>query len=537
MDPIERGLQQEIPIKEAAAFFLELKYGKNPEEKLASRDISVVREKVREHVDRNKEFGKAVVEPAVRMAHHAMGKQANMGMGGAAGAGGMGALPPPPASMSPVTPPPLPATAKGMNTAPMGKMAEKMKRALSEMLGDGGGPGSVAPEVDMNEYMANEQDGRAAEEENQASFLRERLQATMAELSTAQGMASTAQQTAEQLQMAQAQHEQQLQAAQQQSQLATDAAMQNVQQAHELALKATTQALQAKDDAINTHQLAAQMRMSYQDMRGSIMDAVAQDAAAPIGEAIKQKGMESQSVPPQGEEEAAGQNGSGPDPGAEGAPKEGGQGDTPDPDNVNKDAKPQEQAGGEGGPPAAAAPNSIAPASGGPEHANQANADGGGEIGGANPMPNSMRGTKDQPGVVSTDAASKQASVKLAGPWGSVFQSAMGHLKENAPYAAAGGALGAALPFVESHMGHDKLRGKVKELEESGEGGFGHALNLAQNKIRLSLGELSEKHPGAMSVAGGVMGAAAGATMGPHIMEGFKALPGRINELRGKAVE
>lgn len=487
MDAFERGLNQSIPMDEAASFFMKMKYGSNPEEKLASRDVAVVRGKV---------------------------KTANVGMMG---------TPPPPASMTPATPPALPATAKGMNSI---KMAAKLKRAFDEMFGeDSGAPGSVAPDVDMNQYIATEQLGRAAEEENQVEFLRQKLQAAVAETQAARDMASTAQTSAEQLQTIQAQHQQELQAAQQQAQLATDAAMENVNQAHELALKATSQALQAKDDAINTHQMAAQMRMAYQDMRGSIMDAVAQDAAAPIGEAIKQKGLESQAVPPQGTQDPAGPDGTGPDPGAEGAPKEGAQGDTPNPQNVNKDAAPQEAADQTNLSAPAAGPGTVPPM--GEDHKSQANADGGGGLfdGSAGAQSNSQRGTTDQKGVVSTDAAAKQASVKLAGPWGAVFQQALGHLKSNAPYAAAGGALGAALPFVESRVGHDALREKVQKLEGQ-EGGFGQALQLAKSKMQLALGEVAEKHPKSSMLAGGVIGAGAGMALGPHIIEGFKELPG-----------
>jgi hypothetical protein len=170
----------------------------------------------------------------------------------------------------------------------------------------------------------------------------------------------------------------------------------------------------------------------------------------------------------------------------------------------------------------------------GEDHKNQANSEGGGEVfAGKDPKPALKVDSKAQSGTVSTDAAAKQAS---AAGWGHVFQSAMGHLKGNLPYAAAGGALGAALPFVEAGGSHaDDLRSQIQQLEgEQGEGGFGKALQLAQTKMRLAAADLTREHPGAMSAMGGVVGGIAGGMLGPHIMEGFKTLPGK---LRGDVAE
>lgn len=373
------------------------------------------------------------------------------------------------------------------NESKEASVQERFKIALDAMFGEGmTAPGSVAPHVDMSQYMAMEQEGEEAEEMAQSDFLRSKLEAANAELQAARDEAMQSQQTMQQLQMGQSQHEQQLQAAQQQAQLATQAAMQNVQQAHQLAMQATSQALQAKDDSINTHSLAAKMRMAYQDLRGSIMDAVAQDAAAPVGEAIKAQGAlaAAPAAPMAGD------------------PAMGGDPNAPPP----PDGAPADQAAGAEVPPGAA------PADGAPQAA-------------AEPP---------GPPVAEAGASGEVGPPKTAGIGGDMFGAAMGHLKAKAPYALAGAALGGGLTAIESRVGHQGLRDRIQRMEASPEGGFGKALRLASAKARLAVGEAVEKHPVAGTLAGAAMGASAGMSLGPSIMEGFQMLPGRLKELQGK---
>ena len=588
MNSFERGLHQSIPFQEAADFFLKLKYGASPEAKFAERDAALLRDRLKQanammgglgaspgaaggamgtppapasmapavppplpqagkgmnmtgaklasyHEDVGKSRAQVGLAQKFEKHEYTRGERALGNVGGLLGAAAGGVLGHK-LGKNPAT------SAAGVLTGyALGKAHGKSlgtsldsrafkrgqnlhKHAEGEVFDEGSQP-PPDPGVDMREYLAAEEQGRAAEQENHAEFLRARLQQAYAELQSAKDMATSSQQMAEQLQQMQATHEQQLTAAQQQSQLATQAAMQNVEQAHSLALKATSQALQAKDDAISTHQMAAQMRMAYQDMRGSIMDAVGQDAAAPIGEAIKQQGAAAQSVPVDpGADPNAG--GAGPDPGGEGVPKEGG--DTPNPQNVNKDALPQEQAGSSGAPGAAAPPASAPPT--GDAFANQANASAGSSgspFDGQDPKPTLQVGTLAQPGV---GGSAKQASI----PWQPIIQSAVGHLKERAPYIAGGAAVGAVLPQIEARRGHDDLREKVRTLEGN-EKSFGNTLNLAQAKIRLAVGELSEEHPNMASAAGALVGGATGAMAGPDILKGLRALPSNLQRFRGPA--
>jgi len=373
------------------------------------------------------------------------------------------------------------------------KHAAAFRKAASEMFGEGMvSSGTVAPQVDMNQYMAMEEQGESAEQANQAEFLRAKLEEAKTELQMAQDQAQMAQQEAQNLQMQQSQHQQQLTAAQQQSQLATDAAMQNVQQAHELALKATTQALQAKDDAINTHQLAANMRMSYQDLRGSIMDAVAQDAAAPVGEAIKAQGALAQTPP----------MGMGGDPNAA-------------PADPNAAAADPMAAGAEGGAPGATEDPSAAPA----------------EAGGP-PAPAAGAETPAAPEAPAAPAEDP-AAPKTAGMLSQLGTAAMGHLKQKLPYAAAGAALGGGLTAIDSQLDNSGDHERVQELQGQ-PASFGQALRLAAAKARASFTDAVKAHPVAGTAFGAMAGAGAGMAMGPGIMDGFANLPKNINELRGK---
>jgi hypothetical protein len=408
MDSFERGLRQDIPLEAAADFFLKLKYGsaKNIDNVKFAKLQGKLKESaglgaiggsgpapalgptgmgqnmppvqptslpaagMGKHAEsRAQERAHESLETKYEKHKHTGGERHGGNLGGLAGAVAGGAaghkLGKSPAAVAAGALVGY-ASGKGIGKSVGTSLdAHKFKKHASErfvkaangMFGEGmTAPGAVAPQVDMSQYMAMEQEGEQAEQENQAEFLRQKLQQAHTELQAAQDQANMANQQAQQLQMAQSQHEQQLQSAQQQSQLATQAAMQNVQHAHELAMQATTQALQAKDDSINTHQMAAQMRMAYQDLRGNIMDSVAQDAAAPIGEAIKAQGaLASQPAAPPGA-----------DPNAMQDPQGAGPSGQPTPEGPAGQATP------------AAAGPTAAPAEGGEGPPNQANSDGGG---------------------------------------------------------------------------------------------------------------------------------------------------------------
>lgn len=85
--------------------------------------------------------------------------------------------------------------------------------------------------------------------------------------------------------------------------------------------------------------------------------------------------------------------------------------------------------------------------------------------------------------------------------------------------AAIGGLGGAVLGgamTARDGKSTEALRGKVQQME-SQQGGFIHALNLAQAKSRLAMSEVAEKHPVAATLTGSLMGASMGASVAPHI--------------------
>lgn len=106
------------------------------------------------------------------------------------------------------------------------------------------------------------------------------------------------------------------------------------------------------------------------------------------------------------------------------------------------------------------------------------------------------------------------------------------------PYAAVGGAIGGVGGYVESQMSNDPLREKVRELEAVGDRSLGQTADLAQSRLRLTLGEYAEKHPGMSTALGALGGASAGANIGPQVVGAFRdhLIPdtrGIIKALRG----
>lgn len=87
--------------------------------------------------------------------------------------------------------------------------------------------------------------------------------------------------------------------------------------------------------------------------------------------------------------------------------------------------------------------------------------------------------------------------------------------------AIMGGLAGGLGGYAESRMSNDPLRKKVKELS-SGDHGFAGAMNLAQAKARLAVGELGEKHPMVPTLAAAGVGALNGAILAPHVRKFMK---------------
>jgi hypothetical protein len=108
----------------------------------------------------------------------------------------------------------------------------------------------IEPAIDpaMQEYLAQEEAAEAAGQENQAAFLRQKLQEAQAELQAKE------EQTA-QLEQAQAMHDQQM------------------QQIQATVADSTAKAMAAQDQVLQQQQTAAAMRMAFQQLRGTLLEA------------------------------------------------------------------------------------------------------------------------------------------------------------------------------------------------------------------------------------------------------------------------
>lgn len=321
-------------------------------------------------------------------------------------------------------------------------------------------------EVDLDSLLATEEAGAAAQGQNEAAFYKQRSDQMSAALQAAQEQA--AQQT-EQLTALQGQVDgstAQVQQATQGAQLTQQSALTQAQAAHQAATTATQQALQAMDESLKHQQLAAQMRMEFQGMRGKVMDVVSQDPAAGVGAQLSGAGL---------------------------------------------DTTPQSI----GAPPPAEGPAGTAPSAGVPADAVPATD---GSQAGAAPTASPTEG-EQQPAAVQ---GIKESAASL---------------RERLPYMLGGGIIGAGLgaggTALEARRGHDDLRTKVQQLQSS-PGGFGQAIDLAKAKAQLALGEISENHPRAATLAGGLIGAGLVGAAGPELHEEGSKLVSRVGAALGR---
>lgn len=324
-------------------------------------------------------------------------------------------------------------------------------------------------EIDLDSLMATEEAGAAAQSKNEASFYKQRSEQMSAALQAAQEQAAA---QGEQMQALQGQVDgstAQIQQATQGAQLTQQSALTQAQAAHQTATQATQQALQAMDESLKHQQLAAQMRMEYQGLRGRIMDEVSQDPAAGVGAQLSGSGLDSS------------------------------------PTSI-------------GAPPPDMGPAGTAPSAGVPADAVPA-------------MDGSQAGAAPTQGPAPTDGGGTQpASVQ------GIKESAAS-LRERIPYMLGGGLLGAAAgaggTALEARQGHDDLRAKVQQLQSS-PGSFGQAIDLAKAKAQLAIGEISENHPTAATLAGGLLGAGLVGAAGPELHEEGSKLVSRVGAALGR---
>lgn len=142
-----------------------------------------------------------------------------------------------------------PAVETPVAVTPKTKAAAAFKFALEQM--------GIEPQIDpaMQEQLAAMQQGQQAEQQNEAMYLRQQLQAAQAQ----------GQQSMQEAQAAQAQAAQ-LQAAQ-------DASAAQMQQYQTQVADATQKAVAAGDQVLQQQQAAAAMRMAFQQLRGTLLEA------------------------------------------------------------------------------------------------------------------------------------------------------------------------------------------------------------------------------------------------------------------------
>lgn len=148
-----------------------------------------------------------------------------------------------------------------------------------------------AEALPLQDYVAAEQAGMQQQQQAESEYFRQQVGEQAAQLQQAQEEAQTLQQQIQQLQQEQAQSQGQVQAAMQQAQMSQQSAMVNAQQAHNVASQATQQALAAQEESLKNQQLAARMRMAFQEMRGNMMNLASQDPAADVGQELQMAGQ------------------------------------------------------------------------------------------------------------------------------------------------------------------------------------------------------------------------------------------------------
>jgi bacterioferritin len=107
--------------------------------------------------------------------------------------------------------------------------------------------------------------------------------------------------------------------------------------------------------------------------------------------------------------------------------------------------------------------------------------------------------------------------------------SALGRL----PHALAGAALGGVAETAYAHKSSDPLRAKVDRLESQPERGFGAAMDLAQAKARLALADAVDNHPKAALLSGMALGGLEGAISGPRFVDHMRQGVENLGALAG----
>jgi hypothetical protein len=413
---------------------------------------------------------------------------------------------------------------------------EKMKHAAARLKIAFGEPGGLAPESasiepNIHQYLASEEMGAEAEQANAAEYYRQKFQEAAAQLQQVQEQAEQTQTMTDTLEQQVAGSQEQIQAAMQQAQMASQAAMQNVQQAHEMAMGATQQAMESQQEVLRQKQLAAAMKMGITQVKDQVMSALASDPTDQLAQQL--------TSPPPGSGGVVGGAPAGQDPNAAAMqnPSQQAAGNPADPNTAAAGAGAPGQSPGAG-----TAPNSAGTGEEG-ENASDAKSE----------KTDSEKSEKKDPqattkvevksaGVLGKFVNSKGLTDLGAGTLGGLTGLGIGvhevkKLKEkkasfplSIPHALGGAALGAGVGAAYAKSSNEPLKKKVNELSGVENRSFGQALDLAQSKARLALGEAAQEHPVATTIGSALHGAALGATSGPEITQSFGNIGQNLRE-------
>lgn len=384
-------------------------------------------------------------------------------------------------------------------------------------------PAEVPAEAD---YLENERLGLEAEEQIGLAYYQQQLQAARAETAAANERAQQAEQQVQMLTEQQAQHDGQISAAQQEGQIAQQAAMQQVQSANMAATQAMQQAVDAENRALTAKGQEAAAKIQQQQVRSHLFDLASEGLPGTEpelgGEGNAAEGLSPAEAPEQqaGNPEGAVEGAGGPSQGDQQA-AEGGEG--PGADGLNEAGEP---ASAEGMPGQEAAPEGAGAAVG-PGAVQPPNDSSGGAGSGSGTGPQAKGdGSDSAPEQDPSAKRTGQVSIKVGSELRTKVAAALpGFMSDPRVMGAlAGGALGAGAAGLEA-AGHgpnlDKLRGRIAEGEQAaaqpGVRGFARALELAKDRALLTLGEATQNHPVVSTIAGGAIGAKAGAEAGPNI--------------------
>lgn len=284
MDAFQRGLSRPIPTEKAAAFFVGLKSWQQP----APEDDQLMAECIHKVAAERPRLSDQY--PAGERGVHRKSKTASL-------------------------------------------LAQFRKIAAEESTHGSGEMSAPAPQDATEQYLANEAQGMAAEEQGSVQYYQQVMGQLRGQLAQVQEQAGQAQQQVEELTAAQQAHEQEVQGAQQESQLAQQAAMQQVQSANSAATQSMQQAVDAENRALAAKSNETQAKIQQQQVRSQLFDLAAQGLpgteppVGPEGEAANGLTPAAPAEQPQGlggapgaDDAAAAQGGA---PGAEGVPAEG----------------------------------------------------------------------------------------------------------------------------------------------------------------------------------------------------------------------